>query len=126
GETVAVAAKEEDVQVGPGQADAAGERDGATVNEVGAVAVDEIGKARRATDAVEGDDLFVIELAFLDDFVEGSQNGEIAAAGTPGGMIGGDRFLGKLFARCVDSRESNVRFAHKSFNIAQGTARSTW
>ena len=46
GETVAVAAEQEDVQVGPGQADAAGERDGAAVNEVRAVAVDEIGKAR--------------------------------------------------------------------------------
>ena len=46
GEAVAVAAEEKDVQVGPGQADAGGERDGAAVNEVRAVAVDEIGKAR--------------------------------------------------------------------------------
>ncbi len=46
GETVAVAAEEKDVQVGPGQADAGGERDGAAVNEMRAVAVDEIGKAR--------------------------------------------------------------------------------
>ena len=46
GETVAVAAKQKYVEIGPGQADAGSERDGAPVNEVGAVAVDEIGKAR--------------------------------------------------------------------------------
>src|SRR5205814_10275258 len=49
-ETVAVAAEQKDVDIGPGQTDAAGEWDGATVNEVGTVAVDEIGKARRTTD----------------------------------------------------------------------------
>ena len=46
GEAVAVAAEQEDVQIGPGEADAGGERDGAAVNEMRAVAVDEIGKAR--------------------------------------------------------------------------------
>src|SRR5437763_15805973 len=50
GETVAVATEQKDVQVGPGQTDTAGERNGATVNEVRAVAVDEIRKARRTTD----------------------------------------------------------------------------
>src|SRR5947199_175149 len=72
GEAVAVAAKQKDMEIGSGQADAGGERDGAAVNEVGAVAVDEIGKTRRATDPGESDDLFVIELAFLEDFVKGS------------------------------------------------------
>src|SRR5205814_3286766 len=46
GETVTVAAKQKDMEIGSGQADAGSERDGATVNEVGAVAVDEIGKTR--------------------------------------------------------------------------------
>ena len=46
GETVAVAAEQEDVKIGPGQADAGRERDGAAVNVMRAVAVDEIGKAR--------------------------------------------------------------------------------
>src|SRR5205814_9626039 len=46
GETVSVAPEEEDVQVGPGQADAGRERDGAAVNVMRAVAVDEIRKAR--------------------------------------------------------------------------------
>src|SRR5438445_8016907 len=98
GEAVAVAAKEEDVQVGPGQADAAGERDSAAVNEVRAVAVDEIGKARRATDAGEGDDLLVIELAFLEHFVEGSQNRKIPTTRAPGGTISGAGFLGEFFS----------------------------
>src|SRR5205814_5293085 len=46
GETVAVAAEQKDVQVRPGQTDPAGERDGAAMNEVRAVPVDEIRKAR--------------------------------------------------------------------------------
>jgi hypothetical protein len=36
----------------------------------------------------------VIELAFLEDFVEGSEHCEITAAGTPCRVIGGDGFLG--------------------------------
>jgi hypothetical protein len=36
----------------------------------------------------------VIELAFLEDFVERSQDGEIAAAWAPGWMIGRDGFFG--------------------------------
>jgi hypothetical protein len=46
GEAVAVAAEEENVQVGPGQADPGSERDGAAVNVMRAVAVDDLGKAR--------------------------------------------------------------------------------
>src|ERR1041385_7942310 len=46
GEPVAVAAEQKDMEIGPGQTDPAGERDGAAVNEMGAVAVDEIGKPR--------------------------------------------------------------------------------
>ena len=98
GEAVAVAAEEKDVQVGPGQADAGGERDGAAVNEMRAVAVHEIGKARGTTDPGEGDDLLVIELPFLDDFVIGSEHGEVAAAGAPRRVVGGDGFLGDFLA----------------------------
>ncbi len=98
GEAVAVAAEEKDVQVGPGQADAGGERDGAAVNEMRAVAVDEIREARGTTDPGEGDDLLVIELPFLDDFVIGGEHGEVAAAGTPGRVVGGDGFLGDFLA----------------------------
>ena len=46
GEAVAIAAEEENVQVRSGQADAGRKRDGAAVNVMRAVAVDEIGKTR--------------------------------------------------------------------------------
>ncbi len=104
GEAIAVAAEEEDVQVGPGQADAGGERDGAAVNEMRAVAVDEIREARGTTDPGEGDDLLVIELPFLDDFVIGGEDGEVAAAGTPRRVVGGDGFLGDFFADELSGR----------------------
>src|SRR5439155_15267257 len=94
GEPVAVAPEEEPVEGGPGEAGAASEWNGAAVNVMRAVAVDEIGKARRTTDPGEGDDFFVFELAFLEDFVERGQHCEIAAAGTPCRVIGGDGFLG--------------------------------
>ena len=43
---IAVAPEEKDVEIGPGETDAGGERDGAAVNEVGAVAVNKIRKTR--------------------------------------------------------------------------------
>jgi hypothetical protein len=86
------------VEIGPGQADPARIRDGATVNEVGPVAVDEVRKARGTTDPGNGDDLLVIELAFLEDLVIGREDREVAAAGTPGGVIGGDGLLGEFLA----------------------------
>ena len=46
GKTVAVAPEEKNMQVGAGQADAGSKRNGAAVNEVRAVTVDEIGKTR--------------------------------------------------------------------------------
>ena len=73
GEPVAVAAEQKHMQIGPGEADAGRERDGAPVNVMGAVAVNEIRKARRTTDAGEGDDLLVFELALLEHLVERSR-----------------------------------------------------
>src|ERR1051326_3280679 len=95
-ETVAVAAEQKDVEIGPGKADAAGERNGAAVDEVRAVAIDEIGKARRTTDARKRDDLFVIDISFLENLVERREHGEIATARTPGRVMGGGRPLGLL------------------------------
>ncbi len=46
GKPVAVAAEQEHVEIGPGQADAGRERDGAAVNVMRAVAIDEIWKTR--------------------------------------------------------------------------------
>ncbi len=93
GKTVAVAAEQEHVQIGPGETNAGRKWDGAAVNVMRAVAVDEIWKTRRTTDSGEGDDLFVLEIAFLEDLVKRSEHGEIAATGTPRRVIGRDRFL---------------------------------
>ena len=35
-----------------------------------------------------------VDLAFLEDLVIGGEDREVAAAGAPGGVIGGDGFLG--------------------------------
>src|SRR5450432_1076630 len=93
GKTVAVAAEEKNIQVGPRQTDAAGERNSAPVNEVGAVPIDEIRKARGAADAGESNNVLVRNLAFLQHLVIAGEHGEIAAAGTPRRVIGGDGFF---------------------------------
>ena len=116
GEAVAVAAEEKDVQVGPGQADAGRERDGAAVNEMRAVAVHEIREARGTTDPGEGDDLLVIELPFLEDFVIGSEHREVAAARTPGGVIGRyglfcELLAGEIQHSCSGGRVARVGLA---------------
>ena len=43
---IAVAPKQKDMEIGPGQADAGSKRNGAAVNEMRAVAINEIGKTR--------------------------------------------------------------------------------
>src|SRR5205085_6308817 len=55
-ETVPVAPEQKDVEIRPGQTNPAGIRDGAAVDEVRAVAVDEIRKARGTTDPGNGND----------------------------------------------------------------------
>jgi hypothetical protein len=67
----------------------------------------------------------VIELAFLENFVERGEHGEIAATRTPGGVIGSDGFFGELFPRrcsggCV-SRNRCGCFAHKNLIRKPGT-----
>ena len=104
GEAVAVAAEQKDVQVGPGQADTGGQWDSATMDEVGAVAVDEIGEARGAADARKGDDFFVLDLAFLEDFVIAGEDGEIAATRTPRRVIGGEFLVILLVSSLLEGR----------------------
>src|SRR3954453_13746105 len=94
GEAVAVAAEQEDVEIGPGQADAAGIRDGAAMDEVRAVAVHEIREARGTADPGQGTDLLVFDILFLEHFVERSQNSKISATGTPRRVVGRDCLLG--------------------------------
>jgi hypothetical protein len=99
GKAVAVAAEDEDVKVVVAEADAGGEGQGAAVDEMAAVAVDEVGETRRAADAGKGDDVLVRVLELLEHAVERREHGEVTAAGTPGGVVGGERLLGEGGAR---------------------------
>jgi hypothetical protein len=86
------------MQVGPRETYPRSHRDSATVDKVGAVTIDEIRKARGATDPRQSHDLLVLNLAFLQDFVIGSENGEVTATGAPGRVVGSNRFLGEFLA----------------------------
>src|SRR5205814_560747 len=66
---------------------------------------------RRTTDPREGDDLFVIEIAFLEHFVERSQNRKVSTTWAPSGMVGGDCFLAEFFSLWNRS----CCFRHKRF-----------
>ena len=70
----------------------------AAVDEVGAVGLHEIGKAAGAADAGDGSDLFVHHLALFNQFEIQRQHGEVAATGTPGGVVGRDFLLGQALA----------------------------
>lgn len=57
----------------------------------------------------------MIELFFLENFVEGREHGEITAAWAPCWVIGGDGFLGEFFARrfnCCRYRGTICCFTH--------------
>src|SRR5262245_34674726 len=97
--SVAVATEEEHVKIGPGETNPARQRDGATVNKVCPVAVDEIREARRTTDSGKRDNLFVLEIAFLEEFVKRGEHSKVATTGAPRRVVGGDCFLGQFLAR---------------------------
>jgi len=73
GKAVAIAAEKEDVDIGPGEADAGSERDCAAMDEMRAVRIDEIGKPGGTADARQGDELSCGKLAFLEDFIKGGE-----------------------------------------------------
>ena len=98
GKRVAVAAKDEDVQIGPRQRDAAGKGQGAAMNEMGAVGLDKIGEPAGTTDAGHGGDLFLPQFALLNQFEIEGQNGKVAATRAPGGMVGRDFLFGQRLA----------------------------
>src|SRR5439155_16397608 len=94
-EGVAIAAEDEDVQIGPGKGDSAGKGQGATVNIMGAVGLNEIRKAAGAANAGDGGDFFVPKLSLFDQFEIKGEHREIPATRTPGRMVGRDVFLGQ-------------------------------
>jgi hypothetical protein len=64
---------------------------------MGAMGLDEVRKTTGATDAGNGGDFLVPQTPLLDQFEIQGQHGEISAARTPGGMIGGNLLFGKPF-----------------------------
>ncbi len=90
GKGVAVAAENKHVQVRPGERNAAGKRQRAPVNVMHAVRLHEIGKPARAADARDGGDFLLPQLALLDQLEIKREHREIAAAGTPRRMVGGN------------------------------------
>ena len=68
GESIPVAAEDEQVQIRARKRNAAGKGQGATVNIVRAVGLDEIGKSARTTNPCDRGDLFVPQFAFFNEF----------------------------------------------------------
>ena len=78
------------------QADARGKRQCAAMDVVAAVRVHEVREPRRAADAGERHDFFLRVVELFEDAVKSRKDGEVATAGAPRGVIGGQRFLGEL------------------------------
>ena len=98
GKRVAVAAEDEHVQVRARQRNAAGKRQRAAVNVMRAVGLHEIRKPAGAADAGDGGDLLVPQLALFNQLEIQREHGEIAAAGTPRRVVGGDFLFGQALA----------------------------
>src|SRR5688572_2170010 len=99
GETIAVTAEDKHVEIVSAQTDAGGKRECASVNEVAAMGVDEIGEARRAADAGKRDDFLVRIVELFQHAVERRKDGEVAATGAPRWVVGGQHFLRERRAR---------------------------
>src|SRR6185503_4553944 len=97
GERIAVPAKNEHMQIRAREGNAAGKRKRATVDVMGAMGLDEVRKTTGATDAGNGGNFLVPQTPLLDQFEIQGQYGEISAARTPSGMIGGNLLFGKPF-----------------------------
>src|SRR5271155_5842886 len=62
------------------------------------VRLDEIWKPAGAADTRDGRDFFVPQLALFNQLEIKREHGEVAAAGTPSRMVGGDLFFGQALA----------------------------
>ena len=99
GEAVAVAAKHKNMKIIAAEADTSGKRQGAAVNIVAAVRIDEIGEAGGAANAGERDNFFLRIIKFLEDFIKRGEYGKIAAAGAPRRVVGDEDFFSEGSAR---------------------------
>jgi hypothetical protein len=98
GEGIAVAAKDEEIEVLPAEGDAGGKGQRAAVNEMDAVALHKIRETAAATNAGDGGDFLVMDAAVLDELEIECEHGEIAATGAPRGVIGCKIFFLQRFA----------------------------
>ena len=97
GIAITVAAEGKNMEIWPGKTDSRSERQSASMDEMDAMTVHKVGEPGTATDAGDGDNLFVGDLEFFQNFVEGGENGKIAATRTPGRMVSGQLLLGEFF-----------------------------
>ena len=105
-EEVAIAAEDKDMQVRAREGDSAGKGQGTSVDVMRAIALDKVGESTGAADAGDGGDLLLPQFPALDEFEIEGQDREIAAARTPGRVVGGNflfgerlAFLGRLWGR---------------------------
>jgi len=81
------------VEVGPGKGNATGERQGAAMDIVGAVGLNKVWKATRATDPGDRGNFFMLQFALFDELEIKREHGEIAAAGAPGRVVRNELFF---------------------------------
>ena len=62
------------------------------------IGLDEIGKPARATNARNGGDLLLPELASFDQFEIEGKHRKVTTAWTPRGVVGGDFLFGERFS----------------------------
>ena len=120
GKRVAVAAEHEHVQVRPRQRNAAGKRQRAAVDVMHAVRLHEIREPAGAADAGDGRDFLVPDLALLDELEIKREHGEIAAAGAPRRMIGGDFLFRQALALGAGRRRRRGDVCGRVGNFSNG------
>ena len=91
-----------------------------------AVRLHEIRETAGAADAGDGGDLLVPELALLDQLEVEREHGEIAAAGAPGRVVGGDFLLRQAFALGIGERRARRRCCRARGNFSDGFAHEMW
>ena len=108
GKGVAVAAKDENMQVRARKRDAGCKGKRPSVDVVHSVRLDEVGKAAGTTDAGDCGDFFVPDFSLFNQFEVKGEDGKIAASRTPSRMVGGEFFLfERLSIRIRQGRNRN-------------------
>ena len=99
GERVTIAGDDPDHQVRPGDLEAGGQRRRAAVDGVEAVGVHVVGRAARAADAADEDDVLARVAEVGHDPLRLGQDGVVAAARAPAHFLVGDEVLARELER---------------------------